>query len=94
MLKLSKLAFADTEDRKNSPIIIISRRIIITQRLRNISQLAMLPADKHIPLARVIINRISNTVGISLLARSINRQTKRVSKRLDSVVWTSTLAIY
>jgi hypothetical protein len=76
-------------------IIRILRRVTITQCLRNISQLSMLPTNQDILsrlLALVMVYEICNTIRIIKITRCVYGKTKIVCKWLDSLKRPSTLA--
>ena len=81
--------------RESKTAIPLRDSITITQSLRNISQLPMVPTNQNIlsrPLAVVIFHEICNAIGIVTITRCVYGETQIVGEWLNSLKWPFTLA--
>lgn len=68
-------------------VAVVIRSILVAERLDNVRQSIVLPADQDVSWSAIALDYTCDTVLIVTLARRVNRQAERVRQRDHGVVW-------
>ena len=71
--------------RRNLRVIWVGGSLAVTKLIDNVGKGIVLPADKNVPAARVVVYNLGNALLVITVAGGVNAETKVGSYRLDSV---------
>lgn len=81
-----QLSVEQQDNRQNVPVVWVMRRIIVSERLDNICERVVLPADQDVASSAVALHEVFYAIRVVAVAGDINFKAEILGERFDRVV--------